>query len=76
MMTLPFWLSTEQAFRLKAALEAEGFEKVSIGKGPFGGEIVVTAYDGGKDFNVRAGNPMDPEVVIPRFLKWREQRNG
>ena len=43
MMTLPFWLSTEQAFRLKAALEAEGFEKVSIGKGPFGGEIVVTA---------------------------------
>lgn len=71
---LPFWISTDQAERLKAALEAEGFENVTIGKGPFGGEIIVTAFDRGADFNVRAGNPMDLEVVVPRFLKWREQR--
>ena len=74
-MTLPLWISTDQADRLKAALEAEGFENVTIGKGPFGGEIMVTATDRGVDFNVRAGNPMDLEVVVPRFLKWREQRS-
>lgn len=73
-MSLPFWLSTDQAERLKAALETEGFTDVKIGKGPFGGEIVVTASHDGQTFNVRAGQPMDLEVVVPRFIKWRELR--
>ena len=73
-MSLPLWLSTDQAERLKAALEAEGFTDVSIGKGPFGGEIVVTASHNGEAFNVRAGQPMDLEVVVPRFVRWREMR--
>lgn len=76
MTDLPLWISTEQADRLKARLEAEGFADVKITRGPYGGEIMVTAFDNGKDFNVRAGQPMDLEIIVPRFVKWREQRNG
>lgn len=75
-MSLPFWLSTDQAERLKAALETEGFTDVKIGKGPFGGEIVVTGYDGEREFNVSVMRPLELDIVVGRFLKWRDQRNG
>lgn len=75
-MSLPFWLSTDQAERLKAALETEGFTDVKIAKGQRGGEIVVTGYDGERDFNVSVMRPLELDIVVGRFLKWRDQRNG
>lgn len=75
-MSLPFWIATEQADRMKAALEAEGFTDIKIAKGHRGGEIIFTASDNGAPFNVSAMGPLGLEIVIPRFIKWREQRNG
>jgi hypothetical protein len=73
---LPLWISTDQAERLKAALESQGFSDVTLVRGPHGGEIVATASDRDQTFNVRAENPIDLEVIVPRFLKWRDHRNG
>lgn len=73
-MTLPIWISTDQADRLKARLEAEGFGSVRIGAGSRGGDIVVTAEDRGREFNVVASDPMALEAVVGRFLRWRNRR--
>lgn len=75
-MSLPFWLSTDQAERLKSALESEGFAGVGLSKGSRGGELIVTAQDNGVDFNVSVMDPMGLEMVVARFLKWRDHRNG
>lgn len=75
-MTLPLWISQDQVDRLKTQIEAEGFTSVKIAKGPRGGEIVVTGYDGERDFNVSVMRPLELDSVVGRFLKWRDQRNG
>ncbi len=64
------------ADRLKAQLEAEGFVDVSLTKGHRGGEIIVRGFDGGQDFNVSVMRPLELDIVVGRFLKWRDQRNG
>lgn len=74
-MTLPLWISTDQADRLKAALEKEGFTDVDVRRGPRGGEVVVSAKDNGRPYNANVLNVMGLEAVVGRFLKWREQ-NG
>lgn len=75
-MTLPLWVTQDQVDRLKAQIEAEGFTGVKIAKGQRGGEIVVTGYDGEREFNVSVMRPLELDIVVGRFLKWRDQRNG
>lgn len=75
-MTLPLWISQDQAARLKAALEGEGFEDVTFSKGSRGGELIVAVKDNGAENSVSVMDPMGLEIVVPRFLKWRDQRNG
>lgn len=75
-MTLPLWISQDQADRLKAALEAEGFTDIAFNKGSRGGELIVTVTDAGAQNSVSVMDPMGLEIVVGRFLKWRDQRNG
>lgn len=75
-MTLPLWISQDQADRLKAALEAEGFTDVLIEETDHSAQLGVCASSGGAPHAIRVSEPTGLTNVVWRFKKWRDHRNG
>jgi hypothetical protein len=73
---LPLWISTDQAERLKAALEANEFEAVRVATGPRDREVVISAewQSYGHKMSVLDVGGLDN--VLPHFVKWRDQHHG
>lgn len=81
-MTLPLWLSQDQADRLKSALEALGFENVTVESmttyGEPDGRLQVTGrhIESGDGTHALAGDASGLQRIVSHFEAWKGRRNA